>query len=246
MTKSKGIRVPRGVRAAWAATQAGKHTCQCGCGGVIPIRTDHYPNAPAFLHGHNTRVVNPAMAPGGGRAAWCRREQGKHICACGCGEPIQIKPAHYSEGIPTYVMNHHPHPQRLISQPCACGCGELTTRGRTYVHGHNTRPTADTVRERFLANTDPTAVGCWPWNGRFNDKGYAVMKVPGPRNKRAARVAFELFRGTIPPDLEVDHTCRMRGCVNPWHLDAVTRAENERRKSLTAAEHRALGPPRPD
>jgi hypothetical protein len=31
---------------------------------------------------------------------------------------------------------------------------------------------------------------------------------------------------TVPPGMEIDHLCRKRHCVNPKHLDIVTRREN--------------------
>lgn len=34
----------------------------------------------------------------------------------------------------------------------------------------------------------------------------------------------------VPPGMEVDHLCESRSCVNPDHLEAVTRRENELRK----------------
>src|SRR5208283_4810026 len=36
------------------------------------------------------------------------------LCACGCGEQIQLKPQHRcpTEGIPRYIHGHHPNPLR--------------------------------------------------------------------------------------------------------------------------------------
>jgi hypothetical protein len=36
------------------------------------------------------------------------------VCACGCGEQIQLKPQHRcpTEGIPRYIQGHHPNPLR--------------------------------------------------------------------------------------------------------------------------------------
>jgi hypothetical protein len=39
-------------------------------------------------------------------------------------------------------------------------------------------------------------------------------------------VAYETWRGAIPPSLELDHLCRFRACVNPAHLEAVTSSVN--------------------
>jgi hypothetical protein len=40
------------------------------------------------------------------------------------------------------------------------------------------------------------------------------------------RFVYELVRGRIPPGLTLDHLCRVRHCVNPYHLEAVPHRVN--------------------
>lgn len=44
-------------------------------------------------------------------------------------------------------------------------------------------------------------------------------------------LAYTVTKGPVPEGLEVDHVCRVRHCVNPEHLEAITRSENHRRGS---------------
>lgn len=67
--------------------------------------------------------------------------------------------------------------------------------------------------------------GCWDWLGSFRGGGYARMSVKN-RVVPAHRVSFEVFRYPVPNGLVLDHLCRDRGCVNPWHLEPVTIGEN--------------------
>lgn len=46
------------------------------------------------------------------------------------------------------------------------------------------------------------------------------------RPHRAHRIAWTLLRGDIPEKLVIDHLCRNRSCVNPWHMEPVTNQEN--------------------
>jgi hypothetical protein len=72
------------------------------------------------------------------------------------------------------------------------------------------------------------ASGCWLWQRMRNDRGYAYVNYGG-KTCRAHRLLFELYRGPIPAGLTLDHTCRVRHCVNPAHLEPVTQTENRRR-----------------
>ena len=46
----------------------------------------------------------------------------------------------------------------------------------------------------------------------------------------AHRVMYAHMVGPIPEGLTIDHLCRVRNCVNPKHLEAVTQTENIRRR----------------
>jgi hypothetical protein len=53
------------------------------------------------------------------------------------------------------------------------------------------------------------------------------------RNRQAHCVIYEATVGEIPAGLELDHTCKVIACVNPAHLEPVTRLENMRRRYAT-------------
>ena len=78
--------------------------------------------------------------------------------------------------------------------------------------------------------------GCWLWTASCFRDGYAQFKFQG-RNRLAHVLAYELHRGPVPEGLELDHTCRVRHCVNPWHLEPVTHQENVLRGNGLAAQN---------
>lgn len=85
---------------------------------------------------------------------------------------------------------------------------------------------AEVLLERLLAKVRKTDT-CWLWEGAKSD-GYGHMWV-GSGYSVAHRVAYELLVGPIPVGLDLDHLCRVRACVNPEHLEPVTRRENLQR-----------------
>jgi len=82
---------------------------------------------------------------------------------------------------------------------------------------------------RFLSKFDAGSDRCWLWDGTIykpQDYGYFGLRC---KMKSAHRLSYETFIGSIPVGMELDHLCRVRHCVNPWHLEPVTHLENVRR-----------------
>lgn len=83
--------------------------------------------------------------------------------------------------------------------------------------------------ERFLLSFSPEPMsGCWLWLKSLTPSGYGQVAIYG-RPVVAHRVSYELFREPIPFGLTLDHLCRTRCCINPLHLEPVSRGENVRR-----------------
>lgn len=78
--------------------------------------------------------------------------------------------------------------------------------------------------------------GCWFWNGarsrgKGNKKWYGSFRVGG-KTVRAHRFAAEaLAKKRCPKGHHRDHLCGFSLCVNPDHLEIVTREENQLRKT---------------
>lgn len=67
--------------------------------------------------------------------------------------------------------------------------------------------------------------GCMWWTGHIGAGGYGTLWADG-KNRKAHRLAYELWVGPVPDGLELDHLCRNRSCICPAHLEAVDHRTN--------------------
>lgn len=83
--------------------------------------------------------------------------------------------------------------------------------------------------DRFMDEVIPvTESGCWIWLGCTIKAGYGRFNWD-KRDSYAHIFSFEFHGGNIPEGYELDHKCRVRCCVNPDHLEAVTPRVNKLR-----------------
>jgi hypothetical protein len=107
------------------------------------------------------------------------------------------------------------------------------------------------LEELFWSRVNKTD-SCWLWTGSIRGKGYGQTLRSNGSRSYAHRFSYELVNGPIPEGLCVDHICRVRLCVNPAHLQAVTLKENllrgisrsaaNARKTLCVRGHPLSGP----
>lgn len=102
------------------------------------------------------------------------------------------------------------------------GVGEATMSRYLAPFKVDRRPTIG--RRMALIDRGPEW-SCWLWQGHVRPDGYGQAG----RSELAHRWSYETFVGPIPEGMHLDHVCRVRACVNPAHLEPVTREENLRR-----------------
>jgi hypothetical protein len=86
----------------------------------------------------------------------------------------------------------------------------------------------DRTMARFWAKVDKTET-CWLWTASTFTAGYGAFSWAG-RTSGAHRFAYETFVGPIPEGSEIDHRCHTPSCVNPQHLQVVTRHQNQQNR----------------
>lgn len=84
-------------------------------------------------------------------------------------------------------------------------------------------------RERFMSKVWVTQ-SCWEWQPAKTGDGYGSFSF-NQKVMNAHRASWILFVGAIPEGREVDHRCHNRACVNPQHLNLVTRKQNMENQS---------------
>ena len=123
---------------------------------------------------------------------------------------------------------------------CQCGCGLPThialrtakkrgdVRGKpvAFLRGHSSR----NLECPYDVQSTGFASDCWLWRG-CKTNGYGNTSANGKRYL-AHVLYWERSRGPVPQGKDLDHLCRQRSCVNPDHLEPVSRAINIRRGSI--------------
>lgn len=93
--------------------------------------------------------------------------------------------------------------------------------------------------QKFVINPE---TGCWDWKAAKQSKGYGCFGWGGSgKSVLAHRWIYEHFNDVkIPEEMTIDHLCKNKGCVNPEHMEIVTRVTNSLRGSQNAAKTHCL------
>lgn len=82
--------------------------------------------------------------------------------------------------------------------------------------------TLESLKELTVVNK----CGCWVWQGTKRSNGYGVTVYRG-KQTTTHRAMYQIVNEVLlGQDVEVDHTCNTRDCINPEHLEVVTHQEN--------------------
>ena len=130
-------------------------------------------------------------------------------------------------------------------QPCKIEGCEAPNRSKGYCSKHYTRlrrhgdpnhverdlshRKAGLTLEQKLDAYSEWEGQCLVWTNHLL-RGYGRVVDKG-RHWVAHRAAYSVHKGPIPEDHEIDHICGNRACINPDHLEAVTRSEHNRRET---------------
>jgi hypothetical protein len=159
------------------------------------------------------------------------REVSDHRCECGCGEftlkmPQNLTAKGWVRGEPFRFVNGHQmrwkkKPDPNPEQKCFCGCGGDTgSPSIRYLKSHQLRKSP----VDYVVQDD----GCWAWQRAFSAKGYGICLDAG-KLVHAHRWVWEKHRGPLTSDVELHHSCENRWCVNPDHLEPLSKAEHAAR-----------------
>lgn len=107
---------------------------------------------------------------------------------------------------------------------CSTHYDRMRERGTTVPLFKWKAPAYERVMDKVVAGPG----NCWICTIKNKVDGYVKISEKG-KHRRAHVVVYEHHKGLVPAGLELDHLCRVRACVNPDHLEAVTHSVNMQR-----------------
>lgn len=98
----------------------------------------------------------------------------------------------------------------------------------------------EAATKRFWAKVDKTPGhgpwgDCWLWTGAKHQHGYGRHRFK-IESYFAHITSYRMVYGEVPLELELDHVCRIKACVNPDHLEPVPHRENLMRGECPTAK----------
>lgn len=100
-------------------------------------------------------------------------------------------------------------------KPRALGLCDMHYR-RLHRSGYVEPPSTEAL---FFAHVTEGTNGCWVFDC-LTGSGYGQFQVEHVHHA-AHRWSYQFLIADIPDELTLDHLCRVRACVNPWHLEPV-------------------------
>jgi hypothetical protein len=156
------------------------------------------------------------------KGAFAKRPLLTIVCPT-CGESRQQRSVPMGEG---HCKRHAPKKRRAPVPPARVDALRSNTTEYLTRMAWDTgeRPIEEVLKQYKVEG------GCWSWTGSINRGGYGTFKRfldAKYVGVLAHRFSFEVHHGrTIVRGMELDHLCRNRRCINPDHLEEVTRREN--------------------
>lgn len=132
-------------------------------------------------------------------------------------EPIPVKPKTARPTTCTECGGDRPVYKRTLCRPCY----------RKWLKDPNVeRPSKRTPEQRFWEKVEKTD-SCWLWTAATNPgTGYGQFAIRHGVQVQVHRYSYALANGPIPEGFDVHHTCHVRRCLNPAHLQALSRSQN--------------------
>jgi hypothetical protein len=209
---------------------------------AILDRTTKVPRQRSNVPGPTQEVVAPMYGE-----PYTQDSTGTYFTCERCGAKVKTKPSHlgrrrYCSKDCMYALVRQQEPPNQNGGLCECGCGDpapIATTTATavghiagqpmrFIRGHNNagrRMKLDRWREEDRGFETP----CWVWTLMIGTQGYGIVATKRQPRRLAHRVVYEEVVGPIPAAHELHHRCENPRCVNPDHLEPVTRAEHAKR-----------------